>query len=108
MEHQQTQGGGERAPLGVDHNEEVAMSQVVGIDVGAYKHAAAVCRSGEVKPGLVGIKNGLAKLLLARQIELADRFEQANVLCSTLPPHASEHKQRSEWPHRPARSWLER
>jgi transposase len=50
MEHQQTQGGGERAPLGVDHIEEVVMSQVVGIDVGAYKHAAAVCRSGEVKP----------------------------------------------------------
>src|SRR5438552_6025543 len=25
------------------------MSQVVGIDVGAYKHAAAVCRSGEPK-----------------------------------------------------------
>lgn len=25
------------------------MSQVVGIDVGAYKHAAAVCHSGEAK-----------------------------------------------------------
>ena len=29
------------------------MSAVVGIDVGAYKHAAAVCRTGERKPSEV-------------------------------------------------------
>jgi hypothetical protein len=47
MEHQPTQGGGRRVPLGVDHLQEGAMSVVVGIDVGTYKHAAAVCRAGE-------------------------------------------------------------
>src|SRR5919108_5898818 len=46
MEHQPTQGGGRRVPPEVDIPKEGAMS-VVGIDVGAYKHAAAVCRAGE-------------------------------------------------------------
>jgi hypothetical protein len=34
-----------RGPLGSTKLKEGAMSVVVGIDVGAYKHAAAVCRS---------------------------------------------------------------
>jgi transposase len=34
-----------RGPLGSTNLKEGAMSVVVGIDVGAYKHAAAVCRS---------------------------------------------------------------
>ena len=47
MEHQPTLGGGKRAPLGSTILKEDAMSVVVGIDVGAYKHAATVCRGGE-------------------------------------------------------------
>ena len=47
MEHQLTLGGGKRVPLRSTTLKEGAMSVVVGIDVGAYKHAAAVCRSGE-------------------------------------------------------------
>ncbi len=42
MEHQPTRGGGKRVPLGSTTLKEDAMSVMVGIDVGAYKHAAAV------------------------------------------------------------------
>ncbi len=44
MEHQPTRGGGKRVPLGSTTLKEDAMSVMVGIDVGAYKHAAAVIR----------------------------------------------------------------
>ena len=47
MVHQRTLVRGKREPLGSTKHKEGAMSAVVGIDVGAYKHAAAVCRSGE-------------------------------------------------------------
>jgi Transposase len=47
MVHQRTLVRGKRETPGVDQKKEGAMSAVVGIDVGAYKHAAAVCRSGE-------------------------------------------------------------
>lgn len=45
--HQQTLVRGKQAPLGSTRPKDHAISAVVGIDVGAYKHTAAVCRSGE-------------------------------------------------------------
>lgn len=47
MVHQRTLVRGKREPLGSTKEKEGAMSAVVGIDVGAYKHAAAVCKPGE-------------------------------------------------------------
>jgi hypothetical protein len=49
MAHQRTLVSGMREPLGSTKDKEGAMSAVVGIDVGAYKHAAA---------GLQGRKTG--------------------------------------------------
>jgi hypothetical protein len=47
MVHQRTLIRGKREPSRSTKHKEGAMNAVVGIDVGAYKHAAAVCRSGE-------------------------------------------------------------
>lgn len=47
MVHQRTLVRGERETLGSTKHKEGAMSAVVGIDVGANKHAAAVCKPGE-------------------------------------------------------------
>jgi transposase len=47
MVHQRTLVRGKREPLGSTKKKEGAMSAVVGIDVGAYKHVAAVCRAGQ-------------------------------------------------------------
>ena len=44
MAHQQTLVRDKRETLGSTKQKEGAMSAVVGIDVGAYKHAAAVCK----------------------------------------------------------------
>jgi hypothetical protein len=46
MEHQVTLARVMRVPMGSTTQEEGAMSAVVGIDVGAHKHVAAVCGEG--------------------------------------------------------------
>jgi len=89
MADQRTLVRGERAPLGSTKEKEGAMSAVVGIDVGEYKHAAAVCRSGEREAERAVFRlsaNRAGFDGLERWLERQGPVERALLLAACQPP----------------------
>jgi hypothetical protein len=60
-------GGGLRVPLWSQPTQEVFMSVSVGVDIGAQKHAVAICRHGDPSSRMVYL--GLGALRLSDRIE---------------------------------------